>query len=66
MSKFKIIHVIPQWYLVSGRVLQSSAAAADIWVSLIYIFVPRRFVEGDYRNGFRPLLRPSVCLVSRW
>jgi len=38
MSKFKIIHVIPQWYLVSGRVLQSSAAAADIWISLIYIF----------------------------
>ena len=30
------------------------------------IFVPRRFVEGDYRNGYRPSVCPSVCfLVSR-
>ena len=30
------------------------------------LIVPRHFVEGDYRNGCRPSIRPSVCLVSRW
>ena len=33
-----ILHIIHQWFLVSGNILDSNAASADSLVSLTYIF----------------------------